>query len=32
VAFLLLAVLLAVPCGQALRLSRSAGAQVTGRT
>jgi MFS family permease len=32
VAFVLLAVLLAVPFGQALRLSRSAGAQVTGRT
>jgi EmrB/QacA subfamily drug resistance transporter len=31
VAFVLLAVLLVVPLGQALRLARSAGAQVTGR-
>jgi EmrB/QacA subfamily drug resistance transporter len=32
VAFVLLAVLLAVPLGQVLRLSRSAGSQVTGRS
>ena len=32
VAFVLLAVLLVMPFGQALRLSRSAGAAVTGRS
>ena len=32
VAFVLLAALLAVPLAQVLRLARSAGAQVTGRS